>query len=74
MRIAGFGCAGCGGLLALAGLAVLVLAFVPGVINSAETGTAIGAGGSLCASSFLPLLIGVVLIVVGGGKKNEFDV
>ena len=73
MKIAGFGCAGIGLLLALVGLLAIVAAFVPGVVNSSETGTAVGIGGALCAGSFLPILIGIVLVVLGGRKKAELD-
>lgn len=65
MKFAGGGCLGCGVLLILAALVVFCAAAVPGVVNSAETGTAVGIGGALCTLSFLPLLIGIVLMVMG---------
>lgn len=70
MKIAGIGCTGCGLLLALVGLAAMVAAFIPGIINSSETGTAIAAGGGLCASAVLPVIVGVVLVILGsrGGE------
>ncbi len=71
MRIAGFGCSGCGALLALAGLAAVVAAFVPGVVNGAETGTAIGIGSGLCVASAMPLIVGIVLVVMGGKSDDD---
>ena len=65
MKIAGFGCTGCGLFLGLVGLLAVVAAFVPGIINSSETGTAIAAGGGLCVSALLPFLVGVVLVILG---------
>lgn len=70
MRTAGFGCLGCGGLMGLGGLVGIVLAALPGVINSSETFTVAGPSGGLCALSFLPLLIGVVLVVLGGRRSK----
>lgn len=68
MRPVGFGCLGCGALLAFLGFLAVVAAFIPGVVNSSETGTAVGLGGSICGASFLPILIGLVLVVLGGKK------
>jgi hypothetical protein len=68
MRIAGFGCIGCGALFALLGIVVIIAAFVPGVVNGSETGTAISIGGSACGASFMPLLVGTILVIVGGKK------
>lgn len=70
MRIAGFGCSGCGLFLGLIGLAVIAAAFIPGIVNGSETGTAIAIGGSACAAAVLPMLIGIASVVVGG-KKDE---
>ena len=71
MKIAGFGCTGCGLLVALMGLLAIIAAFIPGVINGSETGTAIGVGGGLCAVSMMPILLGVVLLVVGRNKAES---
>ncbi len=70
MRVAGFGCTGCGLAIALTGLVAIVAAFVPGIINGSEQGTAMAAGGSLCAASILPVLIGAGLVIFGGGSKD----
>lgn len=71
MRIAGFGCLGCGGLIGLAGAAAIVAALIPGVVNSSETGTAFAIGGSICGGAVLPLLVGTVLVVLGGKSEDE---
>jgi hypothetical protein len=71
MKPAGFGCAGCGALLGLLGLAAIVAAFVPGVVNTSETGTATAIGGAICATSLLPILVGIVLIAVGSRQAAE---
>lgn len=65
MKMAGGGCLGCGVLLIMAALVVFCAAAVPGVVNSAETGTAVGIGGALCTLSFFPVLLGIVLLVMG---------
>jgi hypothetical protein len=71
MRPLGFGCLGCGALLAFVGALAVAAAFIPGVVNSSETGTAVGIGGSVCAASFLPLLLGGILVAVGGRKATD---
>ncbi len=58
MKTAGFGCTDCGLLLALVGFGAIAAAFVPGVINGSEQGTAMAVGGGLCATAFLPFLVG----------------
>lgn len=40
------------------------------MINYSEQMTVAGSGGGLCAASFLPLLIGLVLVVVGGMREG----
>lgn len=73
MRIFGFGCLGCGALLGFLGLLAVVAAFVPGVVNSSETGTAVGIGGGLCGAGFLPILVGAVLVLLGGKKADAAE-
>ena len=70
MKIAGFGCTGCGLLLALAGCSGLALAVIPGVVNSSEQGTAMALGGALCSAGILPFIIGAVLVLMAGKKED----
>jgi hypothetical protein len=71
MKPAGFGCAGCGALIGFLGFAAIVAAFIPGVVNSSETGTAMAVGGGLCAGALFPILIGIVLIAVGSRQAQQ---
>ncbi len=66
MRLTGFGCLGCGGLLALVGAAGLVLAAIPGVINSSATMNVVAPSGGLCISAVVPVLMGLALVILGG--------
>lgn len=70
MRVAGFGCLGCGAVLGLLGVLVMVAAVVPGVVNGSEQGTALGIGGAACAMGVLPALVGLVLVLVGGRRPG----
>lgn len=70
MRVAGFGSLGCGLLLGLLGVLGMVAAVVPGVVNGAEQGTALGVGGAVCAMGVLPVLAGTVLVPVGGRRSE----
>ena len=70
MKIAGFGCAAIGLLIALVGLLAFVAA-IAGFVNYSEVGTAYVAGGSLCCTAFIPFLVGVALIVMG--RKSDAE-
>jgi hypothetical protein len=72
MKILGFGCGALGLLLGLGGLAA-VAAVGAGAVNGAEEGTALSIGGGLCCSAFLPLLVGVALVVMGRKKPEASE-
>lgn len=58
-------------MLGLFGLLAVVAAIIPGVVNSSETGTAIGIGGGLCGAAVMPVLLGVILLILGRSKAGN---
>jgi hypothetical protein len=59
-KVATFGCGGCGCLLALGGLASILLA-VAGAVNSSEVGTAMGIGIANLVLGIIGLVIALIV-------------
>jgi len=70
VKISGFGCAGCGTLIGLAGLGAWAL-ILTDQVSRYDMDEWMATGGGLCCSGVVILLFGALLVYFGRAKKKQ---